>query len=105
MFDATLGNPLFALEVGRTLAEHGDPGIGQELPVPAAIDGLLGTRVAALPDGVRRLLLAVALSPRLRVAQAEELGSPEVLDVAVDAGVLVVEEGRVRPSHPSFRRR
>ena len=31
--DATLGNPLFALEVGRTLGEQGLPTIGAELPL------------------------------------------------------------------------
>ena len=100
VFDATLGNPFFVLEVGRTLAEHGEPGIGEELPVPATIDGLLGTRVAALPGGVRRALLAVALSPGLMVAQLEEVAAPDAVDAAIAAGVLVVDRDRVRPSHP-----
>ena len=49
--DATLGNPLFALELGRTLAAGGRPAIGAELIVPEAVEDVLGTRVAALPDG------------------------------------------------------
>ena len=39
--EATLGNPLFALEVARAL-----PAAGAELPVPAAVEDILGTRVA-----------------------------------------------------------
>jgi predicted ATPase len=34
LVDSTLGNPLFALEVGRTLAEGDLPGVGEDLPVP-----------------------------------------------------------------------
>ena len=63
IYDATLGNALFALEVGRKLVDEGLPGIGDDLPVPDAVEALLGLRVDRLPKGVRRLLLAVALSP------------------------------------------
>ena len=66
IFDSTLGNPLFALEVGRTLVVDGVPAFGAELPVPERVEELLGTRVAALP-GPARVLTAVALSPDLRL--------------------------------------
>ena len=36
VFETTLGYPLFALEVGRTLGERGVPALGQDLPVPVA---------------------------------------------------------------------
>jgi DNA-binding CsgD family transcriptional regulator len=98
--DATLGNPLFALEVGRTLADQGPPGIGQELPVPEAVEDLLGTRVARLPEPVGRLLLAVALNGGLRPAELASLADEGVLDDAVDGGILIVEGDRVRVSHP-----
>ena len=58
LVEATLGNPLFALEVGRTLAEQGAPATGEELPVPDAVEDLLGVRVSRLPAAQRRLLLA-----------------------------------------------
>ncbi len=98
--DTTLGNPFFALEVGRTLAEHGPLEIGEEIPLPDSIEDLLGTRVAALPDPVRRLLLAVALSADLRQSQLATIGDPVALDNAVAAGLLLVDGDRVRPSHP-----
>jgi hypothetical protein len=64
--DATLGNPLFALEVGRMLIEQGLPATGEHIPAPAAVEDLLGTRVERLDGEARRLLLAVALSEGLR---------------------------------------
>ena len=100
IYDATLGNALFALEVGRKLVDEGPPGIGEDLPVPDAVEDLLGLRVDRLPEGVRRLLLAVALSPDLRVGQLDVLADPETLDLAVASGVLVVTGDHVRASHP-----
>jgi DNA-binding CsgD family transcriptional regulator len=94
------GNPLYVLEIGRTLTESGPPQIGEELPVPELVEDLVGVRVAGLPRPVRRLLLAVALSPGLRASQLEALTDHETLDEALDAGVLVVDGERVRPSHP-----
>ena len=62
VYDTTLGNPLFALEVGRTLAERGVPALGQDLPVPDTVEELLGKRVSRLAGPVRRLLLALVMS-------------------------------------------
>jgi DNA-binding CsgD family transcriptional regulator len=98
--DVTVGNPLFALELGRTLIERGVPAIGEDLPVPEAVDDLLGTRVAGLPHGVRKLLLTVALSPGLDVDQLVELEGQDTLDEAIELGVLVVDRADVRASHP-----
>jgi hypothetical protein len=100
VFETTLGNPLFTLEVGRTLAARGTPAIGDDLPVPDEVEDLLGTRVAELTDRVGRLLLALALQADVRVSQLTALADPLALDEAVDAGVVVVDGDRVRPSHP-----
>ncbi|HXV57043.1 MAG TPA: ATP-binding protein, partial [Gaiellaceae bacterium] len=97
---ATLGNPLFALEVGRTLVEQGFPAIGEELPVPDVVEDVLGTRLAGLPGAVRQALLAVALEPDLRRGQLVDLVGPRAVDEALDSGVLVVEGDHVRASHP-----
>jgi len=98
--DSTTGNPLFALEVGRTLVEHGEPAIGEEIPVPEAVEDLLGTRVAALPHDQARLLLAVALNPDLRTTQLAELAGQHSLDDAIESGILVVDGDHVRAWHP-----
>jgi DNA-binding CsgD family transcriptional regulator len=100
--EATLGNPLFALELGRTLAARGPLELGEDVPLPDTIEELLGTRMAALPGPVLRLVLAVALSSDLRASQVAELGAPAALDDAVESGVLVVDGDRLRPAHPLF---
>ena len=94
--EATLGNPLFALEVARAL-----PAAGAELPVPAAVEDILGTRVAGLGASQRRLLLAVALSADLHLDELETIASGgAAIDAALAAGVLAVDGDRVRASHP-----
>lgn len=100
LVDATLGNPLFALEVGRTLAERGLPSVGEDLPVPDTVEDLLDTRAARLPPRSRKLLLAVALSADLRSAELVRIADEAALDEVVDAGVLLLDGNRVRPSHP-----
>jgi DNA-binding CsgD family transcriptional regulator len=98
--DTAGGNPLFALELGRLLEERGAPGIGEELPVPDLVDDLIGVRIAALRPRLRRLLLALALSPDLRTAQLQAVTDEDSFDQAVEDGLLVVDGDRVRPSHP-----
>ena len=97
---ATLGNPLFVLEVGRALLERGVPQVGEDIPVPDRVDDLLGTRVGRLAPGVRRLLLALALSEDVRLHELAAVVGAEVAEDAADAGLLVIEGGRVRASHP-----
>ena len=98
--DSTLGNPLFALELGRTLAEQGMPELGEDLPVPDAVEDVLGTRVARLPDAARGVLLAVALSGELRTGELAAVAGQAAVDDARDAGVLVADGDRVRAAHP-----
>jgi len=100
LVEATLGNPLFALEVGRTIAERGPPALGEPLPVPETVEELLGTRVARLPTRLRKVLLAVASSSELRLAEMRVLAGDAAVDDALDAGLLLVDGGRVRASHP-----
>ena len=98
--DTTLGNPLFALEIGRSLAEHGIPAAGEEIRVPELVEDALGTRVARLPLPLHRLLLAVALGGDLRLSELALIEEPPAVADAVDAGLLVVDGDRVRASHP-----
>ena len=97
--DTTLGNPLFALEIGRALAARG--AAGGEIPLPDAVEDLLGIRVAALPDAQRRALLAVALGGDLR---------PDELSAVADAEDAArrrpaARRGRPRPPDPPAARR
>jgi DNA-binding CsgD family transcriptional regulator len=100
VYDTTLGNPLFALEVGRVLASQDPRSLGEDVPVPDHVEDLLGLRVTDLEAPVRRVLLALALDADLRVVQLRELSGPESLERAREEGVVVVEGERVRASHP-----
>jgi DNA-binding NarL/FixJ family response regulator len=100
VYEATAGNPLFALEVGRTFAERGAPGIGEDVPVPDAVDDLLGTRVDGLSEPLRRLLLGLALSAELHPAQVTAIAGGDVLEEALSADVVVLDGVRLRPAHP-----
>ncbi len=97
---ATLGNPLFALEQGRVLQERGEPAVGEEIPVPENVEALLGTRVAALPEPLRRALLAVALGGDLRTDALAAIVGRDAVDDALDDGLLLADGDRLRPSHP-----
>ena len=77
---------MFALELGRALAERGLPETGEDIPVPDAVEDLLGIRVARLPRPTRRLLLAVALSGDLRVSEVEAFADPVAVEDAIEAG-------------------
>jgi DNA-binding CsgD family transcriptional regulator len=100
ILELTMGNPLFVLEVGRTLLEQGLPATGRDLPVPDTVEELLGTRVSRLPRPTRRLLLAIALGGDLDWSQLSALADPGEVEGALDAGDLVIEGDRVRASHP-----
>ena len=100
--DSTLGNPLFALELGRVLVERSRPAIGEDIVVPDSLEGLLGTRVSAVPAETRMLLLAVALSPEPRWAELAAIANEDALEDAVDRGLLVA--GRSRPCVASAAR-
>jgi predicted ATPase len=102
--DATLGNPLFALELARLIAGGELPGIADELPVPDAVDDLLQARVEGLSPPARRLMLALALSAELRVWQLEEVADANALDEATAAGLVLVERTACGRSIRSWRR-
>jgi ATP/maltotriose-dependent transcriptional regulator MalT len=92
---ASGGNPLFAVELARALAETGArPGPGEPLPVPDTLTALMQTRIARLSDGARDALLVCA-----------SLSSPttEVVDdvsEAERAGFVTVDGTRIRFTHP-----
>jgi len=100
VFDSTLGNPLFALELGRTLAGQGLPAAGDDLPLPGSVEELLGARVTHLPRPVRRLVLAVALGGDLEPAQLSGIAGPGTLDDAIERGLVRIDGSRIRASHP-----
>ena len=97
---STLGNPWLGLEVGRALKEQPDRELGEDLPVPDGIEELLDTPTAQWPDGACRLLLAVALSPDLRLSALSAIATPSEIEAAIDARLLCLDGERVRAAHP-----
>jgi DNA-binding CsgD family transcriptional regulator len=98
--EATAGNPLFALEVGRSLLDRGGLELDDAIPLPESLEEVLGSRVRRFPGAVRRVLLAVALSEDPRAGQLIAILGEGALDEAVDAGAVVIDGQRVRASHP-----
>jgi DNA-binding CsgD family transcriptional regulator len=100
LFDATQGNPLLALELGRALAGGQTWAIGAEPPVTDLAGNPFGARVAKLPGPSRRALLATALSGRLGLPQLTAVADAAAVEDLVAAGLLIPDGERVRPSHP-----
>ena len=96
--EATGGNPLFAIEVGRALREGRVEDAG--LPLPDSLEEVMSARVARLTPPVRRVLLALALSGETRTEQLLAVVDAEGLDDAVDAGAVVLDGQGVRATHP-----
>ncbi len=100
VFDATEGNPLFLLEVGRTLVGRDPPRIGEEISIPERVEDLLGTRVTELPDPERRLLLTLALSGEMPRPRLQEVVGTSAVRSSIRAGLVSLDGDRVRPAHP-----
>ena len=98
--DASQGNALFALELGRSVRRGGVSAGNPDMILPASVEDALGARTVALAPGVRRLLLAVALTGGLTRQELEAVAGQASVDAAFDDGVLLRDESRVRASHP-----
>lgn len=120
IFELSLGNPLFALELAAGQpAERRSHGVGagasrEGVEIPDRIRGLVAQRLARLPADARRALSTLAVAGRGTVALAElepvaarglhpPMGGPAViaaLDAAAEAG-LVDERDSVVAGRPS----
>jgi class 3 adenylate cyclase/DNA-binding CsgD family transcriptional regulator len=97
---ASAGNPLFALELGRSILREGTPAERERLVVPGTLAELLGVRLDTLPRDARALvaLLAEASSPTLDLV--ERARAAEAFSTAMVAGFLELDGERVRFTHP-----
>ena len=106
LHDATGGNPMISLEMGRALQRRGsEPSPDEPLPVPSDLRILVTERLKGLSEAARDvLLLAGALAhPNVRTV-ADALGDPSsvvaCLDELTRAGAIEVDDQRLRLSHP-----
>ncbi len=98
--DVTQGNPLFALEIGRSLLGQEGAADADEIPLPDSVEEIVGGRVAQLPAGVRTVLLATALSEDLGLGTLSAVAGSDAVEDALGAGVLVADGERARLAHP-----
>ncbi|WP_431773375.1 AAA family ATPase [Streptomyces cucumeris] len=99
------GNPFYALELGRALAESGaPPRPGEHLPVPTSLRALVLDRLRAPGPGTRETLLLASAAARPTVALLRAAGRTEAeaeLGEAAALGIVDEEaEPVVRFTHP-----
>jgi DNA-binding CsgD family transcriptional regulator len=102
--EVTGGNPFFALEIGREFA-HSPPAPGRPLRVPSTLREVVGGRLERLPATGHDVLLLAAASGRptvdvLTAAHGDRLHVLSGLEQAVRAGVVELDDQRVRFAHP-----
>jgi DNA-binding CsgD family transcriptional regulator len=100
------GNPLFALELGRSLLDPDANHVaGQAFPAPSTLPELLAARLARISPLTRHALFAAAALARPTVdvvlAATETDGvTLETLEQAVRADVIGIHAGALRFMHP-----
>lgn len=105
LYDATGGNPMASLEIGRALQRLGRaPLPGEPLPVPTDLRALVADRLRDLRADTRELLLTCAAVAQPTVALLLTAGDEDVmcraLEEAQQARVLTIDGARVRFTHP-----
>ena len=103
--EASGGNPLYALELGRAMIRAGNPDDPKEaLPLPESLGSLIGSRVSLLPRATRGALLlaAAAAEPTVDMLERASPGFRDDLRAAVDDRLVALDRGVVRFTHPLF---
>ncbi len=91
VYQASGGNPFYALELARALARRGRSlGPADPLPVSDRLRDLLAERLADLNDGVRRALLLTASSARPSRSLLTDCGAWSQVEHARTAGLVDV---------------
>ena len=100
------GNPFFALELARALQSAGvEPRPGNPLPVPDRLRDVVRARLAGLsPPSAETLLFAAAVArPSLALVESalgDAARAERDVREAEEAGVIDLDAGRIRFSHP-----
>ena len=93
------GNPFFALELARVLAEDIDP--LEPLPVPETLDELVRARLVGLPAATRDALALASAVGAPSESLLESAGvTSEALAPAIAAHVVKRDRGAIRFTHP-----
>jgi DNA-binding CsgD family transcriptional regulator len=102
--EATGGNPFYALELGRAIADGTVPSSSGPLSLPGRLQSIAAARLGGLPRPVRETLAAVAALAVPTIPLLESLGPDCVAHVeqARIAGVLELDADRIVFTHPLF---
>ena len=101
VYEASGGNPMFALEFARSL-DRDRPQLGP-ITIPSSLQDLVRARVERYPKDVRRVLAIVAAAERITapVLAAVDPSAPKLLAAAVDLDAVAIEDdGLIRFTHP-----
>jgi len=106
VWEASGGNPFFALEIARNLqARIGQIAPGEPLPVSDDLSRLVHDRIVALPtlDQSALWLAAAASTPTVDlVRRALDTKSDDLLKHAMTARIVEVSGDRIKFTHPLF---
>jgi DNA-binding CsgD family transcriptional regulator/tetratricopeptide (TPR) repeat protein len=102
LHESSGGNPMFALEFARSLADGDRPQLGP-MQVPPSLRDLVHARVERYPQDVRNVLAIVAAAerPTPSLLATVDAAAPGLLEQAADAlAVAIGDDGIVRFTHP-----
>ena len=97
LYAASGGNPFFAIELGRAGVDPDEFGF---VHVPDRLIEFVGAQLGALPVPARETLLVVAATAEATAPLLARAGADDGLEAALAAGVIQVDRGRLRPTHP-----
>ena len=104
--EASGGNPLYALELGRALLRDGIPADGRTGRSPCPTAWARSSRAACRGSRSRpadaMLLAAAAAEPTIATLERASPGIEADLQPAVDDQLVAIEDGVVRFAHPLF---
>ena len=100
--DAAAGNPLFGIEVARSLMR--DPGTStpEQVRVPASLLQLVGQHIQKLDDPTRELLAAASALRKPSVRELRDLGVSAPLAAAEHAGLIRTVGHEIEFTHPLY---
>jgi DNA-binding CsgD family transcriptional regulator len=97
--DAAGGNPFYALELARAQLKRTALEPGRPLRVPESLGGLIQQRLEALAPSTRKALLISATLSQPTVTVLGEADGASLVE-AVEAGIVEIDRGSVRFTHP-----
>jgi AAA ATPase domain len=114
ILDQAAGNPLALVELPRALRSErlsSGPGLPAILPMTDRLEHAFAARASALPPATAAALLVAAVddspsAPEVLGEAAHLTGAPagiDILEPAVQAGLITIVEGTIRFRHPLVR--